>query len=118
MASYAETRRHVLAKLSPEADHEALLWGVAYLAIRGEAQQAALDLLTASGAERRDWALVERVMEGLERRFADEIAAVHAELMRQLHAIQTAPDYPKAREAVVTALQEEFIRGQPPAPPS
>jgi hypothetical protein len=72
--SYAALRQRVLAKLSPEAevsDHERALYGLAHLAVSGDAEGAALDQVVSE----REWPLVEHATAELEARFADEIAA-------------------------------------------
>jgi hypothetical protein len=96
--TYTELRQRVLEKLSPEADasdHERALYGIAHLAVSGDADGAALDQFVSEW----EWPLVEHAMAALEARFADEIAT--------LRRLLTADPRPAADQAAV--LRREFI---------
>jgi hypothetical protein len=98
MMTYAELRRRVLAKLSTEADVsdcERALYGIAHIAVSGDAEGATLDQFISEG----DWPLVEHAMAELEEQFADEIA--------QLRQLLAADPRPPAEQAAV--LWREFI---------
>jgi hypothetical protein len=101
--TYADLRQRVLAKLSPESeisDRERALYGIAHIAVTGDAEGATLDQFVSVG----DWSLVEHGMAELEGRFADEID----ELRRML----AADPRPTAEKA--TVLWQEFISAPPP----
>jgi hypothetical protein len=96
--TYAELRQRVLAKLAPEAeasDQERALYGIAHIAVSGDAEGATLDQFISEG----DWTLVEHAMVALETQFADEIAE-----LRRLLAADTRPSADQA-----AALWRDFI---------
>ena len=98
MVTYAELRRRVLAKLSPEADvsdRERALYGIAHIAVSGDAEGATLDQFISDD----DWPLVEHAMAALEAQFADEIAE-----LRQLLAAD-----PRPAAELAAALWRDFI---------
>jgi hypothetical protein len=101
--TYAELRQRVLAKLSPEAevsDQERALYGIAHIAVSGDAEGATLDQFISVN----DWPLVEHAMVELEAKFAAEIA----ELRRLL---ATDPRSPAEQAAV---LWQDFINAPQP----
>ena len=112
--TYAEIRQHVLVQLSPEMDHAeipALLHTLAFIALHGDAMEAAAALLARGRPDLRERTRVERLMEQVEDSWAEEIAALRAEVIRQ-HGLsaQTCA----GAEAVLALLQREFIRAPTP----
>jgi hypothetical protein len=107
--TYAEIRQHVLTQLSPTMDPAeipALLHTLAFLAVHGNAMEAAATLLSRGQPDLRERTRVERLMEQVEDSWAEEIAAVRAEVLRE-HG-QSAKTREGA-EAVLAHLQREFI---------
>ena len=101
--TYAALRQRLLAKLSPESevsDREHALYGLAHIAVTGDAEGATLDQFVSEG----DWPPVEHAMDELEGRFADEMA----ELRRMLAAD------PRLAAEKAAVIWREFIRAHPP----
>ena len=112
--TYAEIRQHVLTQLSPTMDPAeipALLHTLAFLAVHGDAMEAAATLLSRGQPDLRERTRVERLMEQVEDSWAEEIAAVRAEVLRE-HG-QSAKTRAGA-EAVLAHLQREFIAAPTP----
>jgi hypothetical protein len=70
MPTYAELRQQVVATLPPGVDAVPVRWGLAYAALQGGVQGAAIALVTSG----RDWDLVEDTMAALATHFAAELA--------------------------------------------
>ena len=107
--TYAEIRQHVLGQLSPAMDPDeipALLHTLAFIALHGDAMEAAADLLTRGRPDLRERTRVERLLEQVEDSWAEEIAVLRAEVIRQ-HGESTQTR--AGAEAILALLQREFI---------
>jgi hypothetical protein len=107
--TYAEIRQHILTQLSPTmrpSEIPALLHAMAFLAMHGNAMEAATALLSRGQPDLRERTRVERLMEQVEDQWAEEITALRAEVLRQysLEAQTRA-----GAETVLSRLQREFI---------
>jgi hypothetical protein len=112
--TYAEIRQHILVQLSPEMDPAeipALLHTVAFIALHGDAMQAAAVLLAHGKPDLLERTRIERLMEQVEDSWAEEIAALRAEVIRQ-HGLSVKTR--AGAEAVLALLQREFIQAPPP----
>jgi hypothetical protein len=112
--TYAEIRQHILVQLSPEMDPAeipALLHTVAFIALHGDAMQAAAALLGRGRPDLLERTRVERLMEQVEDSWAEEIAALRAEVIRQ-HGLSVKTR--AGAEAVLALLQREFIQAPTP----
>ena len=112
--TYAEIRRHVLTQLSPTIDPAeipSLLQAIAFIAVHGNAMEAATALLGREQPDLLERTRVERLMEQVEDNWAEEIAVLRAEVLRQYSlSAQTQA----GAETVLAGLQHEFIAAPPP----
>lgn len=112
--TYAEIRQHVLTQLSPTMDPAeipSLLHTMAFLAVYGNAMEAATALLSRGQPDVLERTRVERLMEQVEDNWAEEIAVLRAEVLRQYSlAAQTQA----GAGTVLASLQQEFIMAPMP----
>jgi hypothetical protein len=112
--TYAEIRQHILVQLSPTMDPAeipALLHTIAFIALHGHAMEAASTLLSRGRPDLRERTRVERLLEQVEDSWAEEIAALRAEVIRQ-HGESAKTR--EGAEAVLALLRQEFIHASVP----
>jgi len=112
--TYGEIRQHILVQLSPTmnpAEIPALLHTISFIALHGDAMQAAGALLSRGQPDLLERTRVERLMEQVEDSWAEEIAALRAEVIRQhAESAQTR----EGAEAVLALMRQEFIHAPIP----
>jgi hypothetical protein len=124
MPSYAEIRTQALVKLAAanrrfdRAAPEGLLQILTYLAVAGDPQGAVINLgptpaMTIDGED------LDTFVDTFGTTFADEIAQLRAELVRQCTAwLATGASPTMVGQRVTADVWTEFIRGHPPLEPA
>jgi hypothetical protein len=124
MPSYAEIRTQALLKLVAayrcfdRADPEGLLQILTYLAVVGGPQDAVINL-GSTPAMTIDADDLDIFVDTFGTTFADEIAQLRAELLRQCTAwLATGASPTMVGQRVTADVWTEFIRGHPPLEPA